>query len=126
MESFQKEKQRDRVTRTFLRMAAIQPALQLLSVLLELLHLDLELLAPPPPLLLLLLQLLNHGWRRDCKCQGQEMKMAPRKHEANWVQPQWVGHWKLFQMFCVEMEASQGDHVNTSDTNSLLSREETT
>lgn len=39
-------------------MAALQPALQLLSVLLELLYLDLQLLTPPSPLLLLLLQLL--------------------------------------------------------------------
>lgn len=39
-------------------MAALQLALQLVPLLLELLHLDLQLLTPPPPLLLLLLQLL--------------------------------------------------------------------
>jgi len=47
---------------TFLCMAALQSAplfSQLLSFLLELLHLGLQLLAPPSPLLLLLLQLLR-------------------------------------------------------------------
>lgn len=39
-------------------MAALQLAMQLLPLLLELLYLDLQLLTPPPPLLLLLLQLL--------------------------------------------------------------------
>lgn len=51
---------------TSLRMAALQPALQLLPVLLELLYLNLQLLTPPSPLLLLLLQLLvemmGDGW----------------------------------------------------------------
>lgn len=50
---------------TFLRMAALQPALQLLPVPLELLYLDLQFLTPPSPLLLLLLQLLLE--RRDRK-----------------------------------------------------------
>lgn len=44
--------------RTFMCMAALQSALQLLPVFLELLYLDLQLLTLPPPLLLLLLQLL--------------------------------------------------------------------
>lgn len=39
-------------------MAALQPVLQLLPVLLELLYLLLQLLTPPNPLLLFLLQLL--------------------------------------------------------------------
>lgn len=105
------------VTRTFLCMASLQPALQLLSVLLKLLHLDLELLTPRPPLLLLLLQLLRHNWKRqECKCQGQEMKSWRRKREANWVLSKRVGHLNIFQMFCVEMEASRRANADPRET----------
>lgn len=61
-------------TPTFLRVAALQPALQLPSVLLQLLHLQLQLLTPPPPLLLLLLQLLRRHARQERNGQRQEMK----------------------------------------------------
>lgn len=44
---------------TFLCMVALQPVVKLIPVLLELLDLDLQLLAPSSPLLFLLLQLLQ-------------------------------------------------------------------
>lgn len=50
-------------------MVALQLALQLLPVLLQLLHLDLQLLTPPPPLLLLLLQPLPKAPEKtDIEC----------------------------------------------------------
>lgn len=55
------------VEATFLGMVALQPVVKLFPVLLQLLDLDLQLLAPLSPSLLLLLQLLQTRAQKKCK-----------------------------------------------------------
>lgn len=71
---------------TFLCMASLQPALQLHPVLLELLHLGLQLLTPPPPLLLLLLQLLlERRWETDFKTMTRSDVIVLCVVKISWV-----------------------------------------